>query len=230
MAKKRPASALEAEVVEVPKKLKLLYFDIKGKGHPIRLLCRYAGLPLEDYRFSGRDEFLTMKESGQLRFGQVPALEIDNGQQLVQTAAIMRYLAKLKPSSGLYPQDLAKAAIVDGLMDQVADASISRSVFKYSARFGLEGESWEKAKETLKTNLADKITPTHLRFLEKMLSDTSTGWLADTDQPTIADFYWATEVSSMLGMDFLAKSIDDFPKVQAFIKKFTALPALEAMV
>lgn len=31
-------------------KVKLYYFDIKGKGEPIRLACTYAKIPLEDVR------------------------------------------------------------------------------------------------------------------------------------------------------------------------------------
>ena len=32
--------------------LKLYYFDVAGKGEPIRLLAAYADLDLEDFRFS----------------------------------------------------------------------------------------------------------------------------------------------------------------------------------
>merc|ERR1711920_308557 len=111
---------------------------------------------------------MDMRENGQLRFGQVPALEVDDRAQLVQTNAILRYLAKLKPSSGFYPEDPIRAAFVDGLMDQTADASVSKMVFKYSARFGLEGEAWEKAKEGLQESLASNIMPRHFSFLEKI--------------------------------------------------------------
>ena len=55
---------------EAPK-LKLMYFDIKGKGEPIRLALRYLGLPFEDYRFKDRSDFMEMKTSGKLMFGQV---------------------------------------------------------------------------------------------------------------------------------------------------------------
>ena len=44
--------------------LKLYYFDITGKAECIRLLAAYAGLTLDDYRFSSRDEFLKLKADG----------------------------------------------------------------------------------------------------------------------------------------------------------------------
>ena len=56
-------------MAELPK-LKLMYFDIKGKGEPIRLALRYLGIPFEDYRFKD-GEFMELKTSGKLMFGQV---------------------------------------------------------------------------------------------------------------------------------------------------------------
>jgi glutathione S-transferase len=52
-------------------KLKLMYFDIAGKAEAIRLALTSAGLPFEDVRFQSRDEFIALKLSGYLRFGQV---------------------------------------------------------------------------------------------------------------------------------------------------------------
>ncbi|CAK0841035.1 unnamed protein product [Prorocentrum cordatum] len=68
--------------VDVPK---LLYFNFPGKGECIRLAFHYGGIPFEDYRFSSREEFTKMKESGELQFGQVPALVVD-GKTLTQSA------------------------------------------------------------------------------------------------------------------------------------------------
>ena len=69
--------------------LKLYYFDIPGKGEPIRLLCAYANLPLDDIRVS-KDQFLALKAEGKLHFGQLPALEVANNRVLTQSAAILR--------------------------------------------------------------------------------------------------------------------------------------------
>ncbi len=44
---------------------KLYYFDAPGKGESIRLICRYAQLPLDDVRIT-REEFVAMKEAGEL--------------------------------------------------------------------------------------------------------------------------------------------------------------------
>ena len=44
---------------------KLYYFDVPGKGESIRLLCRYAQLPLDDVRIT-REDFVAMKDAGEL--------------------------------------------------------------------------------------------------------------------------------------------------------------------
>ena len=80
-----------------------------------------------------------MKKSGELMFGQVPALQVKTGGDVTvlnQSAAILRFVAKLAPERGLYPQDAVLAAKVDALCDQEADAFAGMRVCKYKERFG----------------------------------------------------------------------------------------------
>lgn len=178
-------------------KLKLYYFDIKGKGEAIRLLCAYANLTLEDYRLQlhDRTEFQQLKENGTLPFGQVPLLEVDDGQmkhKLVQSCAILRYLGKL---AGLYPSssnnngnDDILAAQIDAVMDQATDAFVGTTVVTYSTRFGIVLDEIAKTKSC--TNIGKDVTPRHLTYVEKLLQESTTGWLVNTTQPSPADFIW----------------------------------------
>ena len=111
-------------------KLKLYYFDIPGKAEAIRLLCTYSNLSFEDIRLT-RAQFEDLRAKNKLSFGQVPALDVNEGTILVQSAAIMRYLGKL---SGLYPSDPLLAAKVDAVMDEEADLLTGLSVSKYSCK------------------------------------------------------------------------------------------------
>ena len=105
-------------------KLKLVYFDGPGKAEGTRLACAVAGLELEDYRFASREEFMAMKTSGELRYGQVPCLFVD-GEQVNQSSCILRTVGRL---GGLYPEDdLVAAALVDSLMDQEIDMTMGIS-------------------------------------------------------------------------------------------------------
>ena len=96
---------------------KLLYFDFPGKAEAIRLALTHAGVAFEDHRFADRAEFQALKASGRLQFGQVPALEVTTAAGettvLTQSAAILRYVAKLNDSANLYPADPLLAARVD---------------------------------------------------------------------------------------------------------------------
>lgn len=176
-------------------KLKLYYFNIAGKGEPIRLLCAYAGLDLEDYRMQSSDEFLKLKADGKLAFGQVPMLEVDEGNgkvhQLVQSTAIIRYLGKL---SGLYPKDDdIVAAKIDAALAQETDAFMGPVVATYTKRFGicLEGEALKQSTELI----AQEVAPRHIAALEKLLKSSETGWIAGTDKPSPADFVWYVQLA-----------------------------------
>ena len=114
--------------------LELFYFDIPGKGEAIRLHNAFAGLPLKDTRLT-RDQFCAMKENGDLPYGQVPLLAVDNKHYIAQSAAIMRYLGKL---SGLYPSDPIKAALVDSIIDEENDLFAGLTCSRYRDRFGFE--------------------------------------------------------------------------------------------
>ncbi|EYC28748.1 hypothetical protein Y032_0007g3396 [Ancylostoma ceylanicum] len=71
---------------------KLHYFDIRGRGEPIRLIFEYYGVKYDDNRISMED-WPNLKENAPM--GQLPYLEVDDGKlNICQTLAICRYLAK----------------------------------------------------------------------------------------------------------------------------------------
>jgi glutathione S-transferase len=211
--------------VEQQPSLKLYYFNIKGKGEPIRLFCAYAGLELVDHRFAG-DEFSTMKENGRLAFGQVPMLEVDGKHQLVQSSAILRYLSKIV---GLYPADPLIAARVDAALDQEADAFTGTTVASYTTRFGIgmDADTIAKAYEVIST----EVLPRHLENVEKLLTASETGWIAGTEEPSAADFVWFVRLSDFMTekMEYpdKLKSLEDFPALKAFVEKVKSLEAIK---
>lgn len=213
------------KIVAQPK-LKLYYFNIKGKGEPIRLFCAYAGLELEDHRFASRDEFTTLKTEGKLSFGQVPLLEIDEKHQMVQSGAILRYLAKI---TGLYPEDPLEAAKVDSVFDQETDAFIGATVASYTTRFGIDLD--EVAREEAFAMISDEVLPRHLGNVETLLKASSTGWLADTEEPSPADFVWYSRLANYIpekkSLSDKIKSLEDFPLLKKFVAKFESLEAIK---
>ena len=206
--------------------LKLYYFDIKGKAESIRLICAYAGLKLEDYRFSNRDEFLAIKASSRLPFGQVPMLEIDGKHAMAQSTAIMRYLGKL---SGLYPTtDHILAQKVDAVMDQAADVFMGSTVLTYGLRYAIDlsPEAIEKSYE----HFNQTVLPNHLKRVERFFETGATGWIAGTEEPSPADFVWYCSLTNMAVKKEISeknKSLVDFPKLKAFIEKFESLDEIK---
>lgn len=207
---------------------KLLYFDIPGKAEPVRLAFTYAGIAFEDYRFAERAEFIALKESGKLMFGQVPALVVTQGETttyLSQTNAILRFIAKLAPDSELYPSDPLIAARVDAICDQEADAGVGVRVAKYKERFGFGflNDHKELADAAFQALNAD-ILPKHLGLINSLLENSKSGWLAGTDKPTIADFVWAPLLVAVKdGWSGDTTLLDKFPLITTFLTNFYKL-------
>lgn len=212
--------------VEQQPTLRLYYFNIKGKGEPIRLYCAYSGLKLEDKRFASRDEFISMREGGKLAFGQVPMLEVDGKHELVQSSAILRYLSKI---AGLYPEDPLVAARIDAALDQEIDAFTGTTVVSYTTRFGidLDGSAKTKAYE----DISSQVLPRHLENVQNLFKISTTGWIAGTEEPSPADFVWFSRLH-----DFVRekaeyhdkiKTLEDYPALRAFVEKMKSLEAIK---
>jgi glutathione S-transferase len=209
--------------------IKLFYFDVAGKGEGIRLACAVGKIPLDDVRLT-REEFGAMKEKGQLPYGQVPALSVD-GTMICQSAAILRFLGKL---GGFYPEDPLKAAFVDSLIAQEGDMFGSVSCVRYQERFGFEslGGADSEATKTVEQAIGDRVLPRHLAFFEQVLTESSTGWLAGGDGPSIADFQLIPRLqwlqSGGVGGVDSATVLEPYPKLIALIEKFVAIPEIVA--
>jgi len=214
-------------------KLKLYYFNIKGKGEPIRLMCAYAGRDLDDARFADRDEFNQLVRDGTLPFGQVPLLEVTESDgtvhRLVQSSAILRYLGTL---FGLYPRDdPLRAAAVDAILDQETDAFVGVTVASYTTRFGID--MTEEQRAAAYDSISRQVLPRHLGHLERILTapTTKTGWLANTEQPSPADFAWYSRLRDHLPakmeLSEQVRTLKAFPALQAFVKKMESLPSIQ---
>jgi len=208
--------------------IKLIYFGIAGKAEAIRLALNYAEIEFEDVKIT-REEFMKMKESGELMFGQVPALKVTNKKSakppalLTQSAAILRFIAKIAPKSELIPRCPIQAAYSDAILDQEADAFQSIRCCNYADRFGLgcvDKDTIQKCKDEIN----DKVIPKHFELLEKQLEKGGTGWLAGTEKPTIADFQWAG-ILPAVKKGWTGKQFDlkEYPKLAAMCDNFYEL-------
>jgi len=210
-------------------RLKLYYYDMPGKAEALRLALKYCGIPFEDFRFNGMQEFQEMRNSGELVFGQVPAMKITpknnpkNVTTLTQSAALLRFIAKLNPSMELYPSDPILAAKADALIDEEVDTFTGWRTTKYPSRFGLsflDDAANEKYLKKAREDLIQKIIPGHLAKLEAMMKMGGTQWLAGTKKPTIADFHWGPALKSLSVKTGNSNFLDDFPLLLQMVKNF----------
>ncbi len=98
--------------------LKLTYFDAPGRAEPVRIAFHMGGVAYEDHRLKF-PEYSEARARGDYPLNAVPVLEVD-GQRVVQTAAMLRYAARVGDSS-LYPADPHAALVVDSALDCLND-------------------------------------------------------------------------------------------------------------
>lgn len=212
-------------------KLTLLYFDIHGLAARIRLAAAVGGVELNDKRFASREEFTSLKESGEFPYGQVPCLYVNSGSaqdvKIAQSGAILRYICRL---GGLHPEDAVQAAIVDAALAAEGDAFSAHGAVIYRGRSGLAHLD-ATALAIAEKDLRENVIPRHLGYLEKLLSGSSTGWVANTQRPSPADFAWGTQLHQLRtgGINFVpSETLAPFPKINAFLDKFLAVPQVKS--
>ncbi|OXA58261.1 glutathione S-transferase [Folsomia candida] len=95
---------------------KLTYWDLEGRGEPIRMLFAAANVKFIDNRIS-KESWPELKE--RMPWGQIPILEFD-GKVIAQSLTICRYLAQKYNFAGRDPWESAKCdEYVDALTDLV---------------------------------------------------------------------------------------------------------------
>merc|ERR1712096_355155 len=76
-----------------------------------------------------------------------------------------------------------------GIIDQEADMLMGLRCSKYKERFGYHDVlASDEATLSVRKHLNSTVLPRHLGFYEQLLDASATGWLANTEGPSIADF------------------------------------------
>ncbi|KAM9234547.1 glutathione S-transferase-like [Dugong dugon] len=109
-------------------KPKLHYFNGRGRMETIRWLLAAAGVEFEEEFFETREEFEKLIKGGTLMYEQVPMVEID-GMNLVQTGAILRYIAA---KYDLYGRNLKEQAWINMYVEGLKDLSDMIMLFPLS--------------------------------------------------------------------------------------------------
>ncbi|HXF88006.1 MAG TPA: glutathione transferase GstA [Xanthobacteraceae bacterium] len=148
--------------------------------------------------------------------GYVPALQLDDGTVLTEGAAIVQYLADLKPESGLAPRP--------GTRERVLLQSwlnfIATELHKMFSPWLFHPEYGAQAQEVARAKIADRLA-----FVERHLSTGGPFLLGE--RFTAADAYLFTIVG---WSDFAKVDLSAFPHLRAFMARVASRPAVkEAM-
>ncbi|XP_065919779.1 glutathione S-transferase A3-like [Dysidea avara] len=98
----------------------LHYFQGKGLAQPIRLMLWEAGVQYEERFVDTKEKLEALRTNGDLVFQQLPLLEID-GLKLIQSSAIVRYLARKYSMYGKTSTDQVHCdMLAEGIKDMVS--------------------------------------------------------------------------------------------------------------
>ncbi|WP_394182948.1 glutathione S-transferase family protein [Marinomonas posidonica] len=184
-----------------------------GNGYKIRLTCAKLGLSyqLKEYDITQSETrteaFLALSPNG-----KIPVLELDNGQCLSESNAILLYLAEVHQSDLLPSNPLDKAEVMKWLFWE----QYSHEPNIASVRFWLTHNAMTELKEQM---LPERIQQgqTALKLMDNQLSKQN--FLAG-DHLTLADIslFAYTHVAEEGG----AYQLSDYPNVQRWIQAIQA--------
>eukprot|EP00923_Selenidium_pygospionis_P025520 GHVN01045028.1.p1 GENE.GHVN01045028.1~~GHVN01045028.1.p1 ORF type:complete len:213 (-),score=33.11 GHVN01045028.1:105-743(-) len=157
-------------------KPKLIYFPIKGRGHPIRMALAYCDIDY-DYEAVSPQDLASKRES--YPFGQLPVLEVD-GKTLCQLSAILHYvgsIGKILPSN---PWEAAKVIEIQGCVDDLLG--------RMGATIRMDAVQKTEARAKL---MGDGPTdfPAMLARLERLVASNETAGVCVGKTITTADFF-----------------------------------------
>ncbi|XP_067675777.1 glutathione S-transferase 3-like [Haliotis asinina] len=178
--------------------VRLTYFDGRGLAEGVRFLLSACGIEFTETLLQERQEYEQLLEDGKLMFRQVPMLEID-GMELVQTGAIMRYVAR---KGGLYGESNEEKSKIDMFYEG------TRDFYSYFHKIG-----FRDPKEVLATAKA-KGLPRYLPIFDQALKKNGTGFLVG-DSLSLADI-GLIEVLLSVTEYFGEETLSDYPSLKAF--------------
>ena len=191
----------------------LHYFELHGRGDPIRVLLNHAEVQFEDKRYNF-DNWGAVKPT--MPNQQIPCLELPGGKKMGQSMAILRFVGM---KHGYYPTDLLEAHKADELCDGYSD--VGGKVYK--PHFMPEGAE----KDAFIKEIFEKILPPFLKVAEAQCS-LGKEFLV-SDKLCTADFFigglytnYVNNDSISFAKDQWRSCLDDYPNFKAYCVRYAA--------
>ncbi|ODM99991.1 Glutathione S-transferase [Orchesella cincta] len=194
---------------------RLIYFNLRVLGEPIRFLFNYIGVPFEDVRIDRDKEWAALKPS--TGWGKLPILEIDGKQQICQSHAIAKYLARKYNLDGANELESAKCD------EYVGAANDLRLEWR---RFWFEQDQTKK--QQMKEEFRDIIAPSYLTKYSKALEENGGKYLVGSGL-TWTDFF--LPVFFELFEDTIDKNIlDPYPILKEYKANIFSIPQVKKSI
>eukprot|EP00056_Hartaetosiga_gracilis_P017373 m.7105 g.7105 ORF g.7105 m.7105 type:complete len:205 (+) comp5655_c0_seq1:72-686(+) len=184
-------------------KIVLRYFDIAGRGEPIRIAFHAGNIDFEDQRISFKD-YPEVKKT--LVLGYLPELVVD-GVVFTQYAAMVRYAGRL---SNLYPIDPIKQLQADEIIE------IAQELLYKAPKSDDEEE-----KKALREKFAATTLKKTFEYVESRIKRFGDKYIAGEDF-TIADltFIGIVRMIETGNYDYIPKEyLNDFDVLLAWYKR-----------
>ena len=189
----------------------LTYFAGWGLAEQGRWCLAAGGIPFVNRALATHEEFVALRDSGELLFGQLPLLEID-GLKLVQSQAICRHVAKISGMAGKNPGE-------EALADMVAEAV-------RDARGGVTGFPFTDDPATHAQQHGMRLMMKQLPWIEAVVQRSGEGTVCKSGI-TYADVLIAEMLDGY--KHFLAEGwLDSFPALKGLHKTVLELPGVAA--
>jgi len=194
--------------------IKLLYFDLYGRGEIIRLILKYAGVDFKDERMPAPfvDDTEWKKVKPTLPGGQLPVLYWD-GEMMAQSMTISRFLANQFNLAGRTNLD---SALIDEMVDHIQDMNDGAYRAFFEPDEDKKKEKFEQyEKETL---------PRMLGMIERRMVSGGGQYLA-ANTLSWADLHF---VQSILVLRKMFPSVlDSFSHLAGLVARVTELPNIK---
>ncbi|CAL8257312.1 unnamed protein product [Lota lota] len=189
-------------------KVVLHYFNGRGKMESIRWLLTVAEVEFDEVHLTSRDQYEKLLADGALMFEQVPMVEID-GMRLVQTKAILKYIAEKYNLNG---KDIKERAMINMYSEGLIDLMEMFMILVFTPPADLK---------TKLEGIETKATGRYLPVFEKALSGSI---FLVGKQLSCADVQ-LMECSLMLEEKFPG-ILAQFPNVKSFQGRMSEKPAI----
>ncbi|NXD37310.1 GSTA1 transferase, partial [Copsychus sechellarum] len=192
-------------------KPKLHYFNGRGRMEPIRWLLAAAGVEFDECFIEKKEDLTKLQNDGSLLFQQVPMVEID-GMKLVQTRAIMNYIAA---KYNLCGKDLKERALIDMYVEGLFD--LNELLMTYEI---LPADK----KVQHFANMMDKAENRYFPVFEKVLKDHAKDFLVG-NQLSRADVQLLEVI--LMADEYKPDMFSKFPFLQSFKARISAMPNIK---